>query len=355
MEECVNVYKKQREDLLKLARSIADEARSRATDATAVEGRPSKKRRIQQSNGVDGTSVMPTRSTRSQSRVALQASQESLERLVVDDSGDDGSQYAEEDSGPPPSLNLPSEPADGLVECPMCSKRMKEESVFLHLDQCDGTDQSSPKSKNPAAKRKDPTAKQNEAISVAYSLPSTNKARQRLGALNYSLLSETALRKKLAEIGIPSYGSKPLMQRRHMEWMNLWNASCDSSNPMTKKQLLRELDIWERTQGRQIANTQGPSGVMAKDFDAEAWTRSNKDDFAELITRARAKAQKTVPVQTKTKRVEESPRPSQDLKPTLQHDRSSVRNGVIDLTSPVKAPLEQQQDSQSSQMNRVSA
>ncbi|TKA64046.1 hypothetical protein B0A49_09368, partial [Cryomyces minteri] len=30
------------------------------------------------------------------------------------------------------------QPDDGLVPCPMCKSRMKEESVFLHLDHCTG-------------------------------------------------------------------------------------------------------------------------------------------------------------------------------------------------------------------------
>lgn len=347
MEECVTVYDKQRADLLKLAREFGRAARGKAKSGAASEERPAKRRRIQPSDAVDTKAEMPLRATRSQSRMALQASQESRERSVVEDSEDDYSLFDEESftlQVGKPSLGQ----EDGLVPCPVCKKRMKEEAVFPHLDQCDGADESPLDQKEQAAKRK-------QSSSVAYTVPSPSKARKRLGALNYSLLTEAALRKKLAEIGIPSHGSKPLMQRRHMEWMSLWNASADSSNPMSKRELLRELDIWERTQGRQIANAQGPSGVMAKEFDAEGWTRTNKDDFADLIKKAKQKALKSVPVEAKAEGVKvESPRQPQDFDPTPTLNQSLKRNSLVDLTSPMKQPLEQQQ-SQSSQMNGVPA
>lgn len=348
MEECVNVYANQREGLLSLARRVAVDARSGAVDGTAFKGRPSKRRRTQQKNGPSTTSEMSVRATRSQSRMPLQICQESRERSIIEDSEDDGSQYGEEDSSPLPAKPF-FDPGDGLVACPVCSKRMKEEAVYPHLDQCNGEDRSS-------TEQKDPTAMKKKSTSIAYSVASPCKARQRLGALNYSLLTETALRKKLFEIGIPSYGPKPLMQRRHMEWMNLWNASCDSSNPQTKRELLRELDNWERTQGRQIVNAQGPSGVMAKDFDTEGWTKSNKDDFADLIRRAREKAHKPVATGPKDDGLgQEDPREPQNLEPTLDSEHSSKCNNVVDLTSPAKPPLEQQQQSQGSQMNGVTA
>lgn len=342
MEECVNVYEKQREHLLRLARSIAEETRSRA-----LEGRPSKRRRTQQPRGSRVVSELPTRSTRSKSRMALQKSQESEGQPSVEDSEDEGSQYSDEDVGSITRDPL-SEPADGLVACPMCGSRMKEEAVFPHLDQCSGELRASTPQRDFPANRK-------QSTSVAYSVQSPSKARQRLGALNYSLLTETALRKKLAEIGIPSHGPKALMQRRHMEWMNLWNASCDSSHPHTKRELLRELEIWERTQGRQIANAQGPAGVMAKDFDVEGWTRSNKDDFADLIRKAREKAHKRGPTELKQEgSAREAASQPDSLEPVANPHHSS--NGVVDLTSPAKPPLEQQQQhSQGSQINGVAA
>lgn len=75
--------------------------------------------------------------------------------------------------------------------------------------------------------------------------------------------------------------------------MNLWNSNCDSRIPKTKKALLQELDVWERTQGGHAA---GPSpfatsnAVMRKDFDAVGWSASHDTDFKRLIANARIKS-----------------------------------------------------------------
>lgn len=122
-----------------------------------------------------------------------------------------------------------------------------------------------------------------------------NKPPERLPIINYSLLKDTVLRKKLKDLGIPNTGPRPLLQRRHTEWMNLWNANCDSKTPKSKRELLRELDIWERTQGGQ-AQLSGDitDTVMRKDFDVTAWSTSHEDDFKRLIANARKKTEAQV-------------------------------------------------------------
>ena len=120
------------------------------------------------------------------------------------------------------------------------------------------------------------------------------KAMERLPQLSYSLLKDNALRKKLFELGIPNGGPRALLIRRHTEWINLVNANCDSRRPRTKRELLHELDVWDKTQGRQIlcsSNGMGSSSsVMNKDFDGAAWAANNGDDFRKLIAKARGKA-----------------------------------------------------------------
>ncbi len=116
---------------------------------------------------------------------------------------------------------------------------------------------------------------------------------ERLPQLNYSLLKENALRKKLSEIGIPNGGPRALLVRRHTEWVNLVNANCDSTRPRSKRELLHELDVWDKTQGRQILNSStggsSTSSVMNKDFDGAAWAASHDEDFQSLIAKARRK------------------------------------------------------------------
>ena len=77
--------------------------------------------------------------------------------------------------------------------------------------------------------------------------------------------------------------------------MNLWNANCDSKTPKPKRDLLRELDIWERTQGgNSTTPTDSASSVMRKDFDKPAWSANYDSDFKQLIANARKKSDAVV-------------------------------------------------------------
>ena len=118
------------------------------------------------------------------------------------------------------------------------------------------------------------------------------KAMERLPQINYSLLNDNSLRKKLASLGLPNSGLRSLLVRRHTEWVNLVNANCDSNMPKTKRELLRELDTWDKSQGRQVINDSSTSktSVMSKDFDGAAWAATHDGNFKNLIIDARRRA-----------------------------------------------------------------
>lgn len=104
-------------------------------------------------------------------------------------------------------------------------------------------------------------------------------------------MNDNSLRKKLMGLGIPNGGPRTLLEKRHMEWINLVNANCDSNKPRKKRELLKDLDVWDRSQGRQISNgisgTNDGNAVMRKDFDGVAWATNHNDDFQRLISQAR--------------------------------------------------------------------
>lgn len=173
---------------------------------------------------------------------------------------------------------------DGLVACPICKQRMREAQVFGHLETCTGEIQQQNSARSTPA---------NSSLAV-----STRPAQQleRLPAISYSMFKEAALRKKLQELGISSQGSKAMLEKRHKEWMTLWNANCDSLDPRKKSELLRELDTWERTQGS-FAPTSSKSvnqgvQIKAKDFDGAAWAAKHDNSFQNLIEQARKSRQK---------------------------------------------------------------
>jgi E3 ubiquitin-protein ligase RAD18 len=189
-----------------------------------------------------------------------------------------------EDSEEEQDLETKSEtaPEDGLVECPLgCGKRMKEAEVFNHLDKCEDE-------KKQASRSKSKTA----MSGGAYQSRSNPVARpeDRINELNYGMMNPTQLSKKLKEQGISNAGSKQLMINRHREWVNIWNANCDSSTPRSRRELLRELDIWERTQGSKAPQGNGLTNtVMRKDFDGDAYAKRHHDEFSRLIADAKRK------------------------------------------------------------------
>jgi E3 ubiquitin-protein ligase RAD18 len=97
----------------------------------------------------------------------------------------------------------------------------------------------------------------------------------------------------MVDLGIPSGGPKALLIRRHTEWVNLVNANYDSSRPRTKRELLQELSVWDRSQGRLLPNGLGHNAneslLMKKDFDCAAWGTAHSEDFQRLIQEARRK------------------------------------------------------------------
>lgn len=173
----------------------------------------------------------------------------------------------------------------------MCQRRMKEWQVFAHLESCPGPDA-------PTASPRIPNLN-NDATQTQQAQPTGQMQRQqqntleRLPSLSYSIFKEQALRKKLAELGISNQGPRPLLERRHREWLTIWNANCDAAQPRRRAALLHDLDVWERTQGGRAATTalgraaQASAAIRDKDFDGAAWASRHGDSFKDLIADAR--------------------------------------------------------------------
>lgn len=171
-------------------------------------------------------------------------------------------------------------PDDGLVPCPVCRERMKEWQVFRHLEACPGP--------TPPQPRKEES---NSGSGPSHLRRQQTRTIERLPALNYSMLKENALRKKLAELGISNLGPRALLERRHKEWITLWNANCDAARPKRRGELLQDLDVWERTQGGRAPTAgraiQNATAIKDKDFDGAAWATKHDISFKDLIESAR--------------------------------------------------------------------
>jgi E3 ubiquitin-protein ligase RAD18 len=112
------------------------------------------------------------------------------------------------------------------------------------------------------------------------------------------MLKENALRKKLSDLGISASGPRLLLEKRHKEWITIWNANCDAAKPKKRHQLLHDLEVWERTQGGRApaAARLGGNAVMVKDkeFDGKAWASTHDESFKDLIERARRSRAKPI-------------------------------------------------------------
>ncbi|KAF1966004.1 hypothetical protein BU23DRAFT_574369 [Bimuria novae-zelandiae CBS 107.79] len=248
-------------------------ARANDKDADGTQPTPSGRKRKRETNGEgegegEGRRTTRSRQTRRGKRLDEEESITNDMTVVIPDSDDEnGDEY------------IP----DGMVPCPICNKPMKEEAVFNHIPVCPAAQEDDGVRKTRSRKNAFPTAL--ETRKKESGPPPT-----RLSGLHYPMLNEKALRKKLHELSIPSWGSKPVMIKRHQEWLNLYNANCDASDDVrkTKRVLLKELDEWERTQGGSASTKE--SHIMRKDFDGQSYATTHKSQFDDLIENAKKRA-----------------------------------------------------------------
>ncbi|KAK7957674.1 DNA repair protein rad18 [Apiospora saccharicola] len=201
------------------------------------------------------------------------------------------------------SFSVPSHPSvpvpvpdqtynDGLVACPICLERMKEVQVDRHLDSsCPGSPQERPTQPPTQNFASNSSSSQRNGFQVLSSPASAPPKPERLPTLSYSMLKDAALRKKLGDLGIPTNGPRQILEKRHQEWITIWNANCDSLHPKRKWDLLQELEVWERTLGAR-APTSSRSihiGEQIKDkgFDHAAWSAKHDSSFQDLVASAR--------------------------------------------------------------------
>ncbi|KAK0645528.1 hypothetical protein B0T16DRAFT_328734 [Cercophora newfieldiana] len=263
MREAVEAFKQARDQILQFAKTPIPTAtpaspKRKAGELDDIEdGEPGSKR--------------PRKSTRSsKTRGAEATAAMAREEAHFQD------EYREEED---------SEPDDGLVSCPICWTRMLPQKVDRHLDtSCPGTPQPQPQPPQSSFSN-------NPYSHTLQASPRKSKPPERLPALAYSMLKDTALRKKMSELGLSTAGSRQILERRHSEWVTLWNANCDSARPKKRSELLHDLDVWEKTIGSR-APTQSRAANMGaqikdKDFDGAAWAAKHDTSFKDLIANAR--------------------------------------------------------------------
>ncbi|XP_058701403.1 E3 ubiquitin-protein ligase RAD18 isoform X1 [Poecile atricapillus] len=139
--------------------------------------------------------------------------------------GKDNAVGSQEIPGCAESLEKPSTSVakgDKKVECPVCEVAILEQYINKHLDSCLAREE-----------KKD-------------SLRSSTHKRKLMSKVVYNLLSDRDLRKKLKEHGLSTSGSRQQLIKRHQEFVHMYNAQCDSLNPKSVAEVVKELEKNEK-------------------------------------------------------------------------------------------------------------
>ncbi|NWW94659.1 RAD18 ligase, partial [Rhynochetos jubatus] len=108
------------------------------------------------------------------------------------------------------------------VGCPVCEVAIPEQYINKHLDSCLTREE-----------KKD-------------SLRSSAHKRKPLSKVVYNLLSDRDLKKKLKEHGLSTRGTRQQLIKRHQEFVHMYNAQCDSLNPKSVDDVVKELEKNEK-------------------------------------------------------------------------------------------------------------
>ncbi|KFZ56645.1 E3 ubiquitin-protein ligase RAD18, partial [Antrostomus carolinensis] len=108
------------------------------------------------------------------------------------------------------------------VDCPVCEVAIPEQFINKHLDSCLTRDE-----------KKD-------------SLRSSAHKRKPMSKVVYNLLSDRDLKKKLKEHGLSTHGTRQQLIKRHQEFVHVYNAQCDSLNPKSVAEIVKELQKNEK-------------------------------------------------------------------------------------------------------------
>ncbi|KAK1598143.1 DNA repair protein rad18 [Colletotrichum navitas] len=310
MEEVVESFVKARKDTLQFAKTAGQKSTIRDFS----------KRKVAEEESASGEHQPEAKRLRSSARLSRTRSGQTA--AAIDEEAGIGQplHVDEDDEVEDETFALD----DGLVPCPICNTRMKEAQVFRHLDTCTGA-----KTQTTARSSSSRTPTPNTSAHGGHRL---TPAPERLPALAYSMLKDAALRKKMSDLGLSTTGTRLQLEKRHKEWVTLWNANCDSARPKRRAELLHDLDVWERTQGSKAPMFVRPGvAVKDKEFDGTAWAAKHDTSFKDLIANARksrAQAKSTIEEATNPVSIDDSPTQA----PHAVTDPSGKEVAMVDLT-----------------------
>lgn len=225
---------------------------------------------------------------------------------------------------------------DQMVECPICNKIMSAEILQAnHIDNCLETQASiSRPTKRTRASNSlnQPNNANNISSFFLANTPSTNSIsetspykrratqdfyfleatkhhsdQKKLPKLDFSSLTTSRLKEKLANLKISTQGSRIQLELRYNQYYILYNANLDSNHPVPDKVLKQRLNQWElshltfaQASTNSLFDTGGNTALRTitdKNFLVSEWTKRYRKEFARLTRLAKASATKKAKLQ----------------------------------------------------------
>ncbi|XP_067443507.1 E3 ubiquitin-protein ligase RAD18 isoform X5 [Thunnus thynnus] len=184
-------------------------------------------------------------------------------------------------------VNVKEEPMD-VVECPVCSVSVSQQFINKHLDTCltSGEKKESLRS-------------------------SLGKVRRPMGKLVYNLLSMQELKRRLKECHLSVQGSRDQMIKRHQEFVHIYNAQCDSTNPKSAEDIAKEVEASEKIRN-QLKGKAKPVMIFSKNQSEKEieelhsnYRKQHSSDFSRLIAQVRSRLETTRQTRIKQEVIEE--------------------------------------------------
>ncbi|XP_072276566.1 E3 ubiquitin-protein ligase RAD18 isoform X2 [Pyxicephalus adspersus] len=176
---------------------------------------------------------------------------------------------AECSSSQEPSTSVPK--VSVKVECPVCAVGIPEQYINKHLDSCLTRDE-----------KKE-------------SLRSSGQKRRPIAKVVYNLLSERDLRKRLKEAGLSTHGTKQQMIRRHQEFVHMYNAQCDSLNPKSAAEIIKEIEKSEKVRSSLEAKRGSAMTFKKEQSEKEIdeihqqYRTKHKSEFKQLVEQVKGR------------------------------------------------------------------
>ncbi|NXP29537.1 RAD18 ligase, partial [Scytalopus superciliaris] len=163
------------------------------------------------------------------------------------------------------------------VECPVCEVAVPEQYINRHLDSCLTREE-----------KKD-------------SLRSSAHKRKPMSKVVYNLLSDRDLKKKLKEHGLSTFGTRQQLIKRHQEFVHMYNAQCDSLNPKSVTDVVKELEKNEKIRVQLECNKPGENSLtFTKDQTEEEideihaeYRNKHRNEFRFLVDQVNNRWKKT--------------------------------------------------------------